>query len=45
MPRRTIVHAQGIEFVFVHDATHVLYWPWLIPERRVLIITCFRRDD
>ena len=28
-----------------HGRTHVLYWTWLVPESRVLIITCFRRDD
>lgn len=27
------------------NATHVLYWTWLVPEQRVLVITCFRRDD
>jgi len=25
--------------------THVLYWTWLVPGKRVLIITCFRRED
>ncbi len=25
--------------------THVLYWTWLVPGQRVLIITCFRRED
>jgi hypothetical protein len=27
-----------------HNGTHVLYWTWLIEGKRVLIITCFRRD-
>lgn len=26
-------------------STHVLLWTWLIPEQRVLIITCFAKDD
>ena len=25
--------------------THVLYWAWLVEGQRVLIITCFRRED
>jgi hypothetical protein len=25
--------------------THVLYWTWLVAEQRVLIITCFTKDD
>jgi hypothetical protein len=27
------------------NRTHVLYWTWLVEGKRVLIITCFRRDD
>jgi hypothetical protein len=27
------------------NRTHVLYWTWLVAGKRVLIITCFRRDD
>lgn len=24
---------------------HVLYWTWVDPQRRVLIISCFRREE
>lgn len=27
------------------NRSHVLYWKWLIQGRRVLIITCFSRED
>jgi hypothetical protein len=28
----------------VETDTHILYWTWLTPNERVLIITCLRKD-
>jgi hypothetical protein len=29
----------------VQTETHVLYWTWMTDSERVLIITCFTRED